>query len=57
MEDNTPEWFDQTIKDIREQMELTAKSMEDNLARISREISAELTARRRHDRITITTDE
>jgi hypothetical protein len=57
MEDKMPEWFDQALKDLREKMELTAKSMEDNLARVSRDISADITTRRRQDRINILTDE
>jgi hypothetical protein len=57
MEDKMPEWLDQALKDLRKEMDLTAKSMEDNLARIRREISADITTRRRQDRINILTDE
>jgi len=57
MEDKTPEWFDKALKDLREEMVRTAKSMDDNLARIRREIMADIIRRRRQDRITITTDE
>ena len=51
MEDKSPDWLDQAIKLSREIMDRTAKSIDENMARVSREINAELTRRRRQDRI------